>query len=206
MIKIVACHMRLTLVHILLLCTVSTYAQMNQEVLKIGDAIDEIELPNPYGQIIDIASEVDKGICIIFTNHQCNYALLYLDRIIHLESKFSEEGIKFVLVESRIESFEGSVESLEQFIPEKNVNIEYLIDLDNTLSKRFGAQSSPHAFLFRKKEDDLILTYSGSIDNNSRKPERVTKTYLSDAIQSVLLKNELIKSETKAIGCFIDKG
>ena len=89
MIKIVACYiMRLALVHILLLCTVCTYAQMNQEVLKIGDAIGEIELPNPYGQIIDIASDVDKGICIIFTNHHCNYALLYLDRIINLKNNY----------------------------------------------------------------------------------------------------------------------
>lgn len=198
--------MRSALILILFIITIPVIAQEESESLQIGDAISEIELPNTYGQIINIAEDVDKAICIIFTNHQCNYALLYLDRIIALQNQYAPQGIKFVLIESRIESFEGSTQSLEEFISDRNLNMEYVIDLSNTLSKRFGAQSSPHTFLLRNSGSELIVSYSGSIDNNSRKPERATRNYLDDAIKSVLSGEELIKAKTKAIGCYIDKG
>lgn len=173
---------------------------------QIGDLIEEVQLPNAYGQVINISSEIDKGICIIFTNHQCQYARLYLDRISDINEQLKGQGIKLVVIESKIESFEGSTQSLDQFIASNNLAFTYLIDFDNSVSSQFAAQSSPHAFLLKKLPEGLKLIYSGSIDNNSRKPERATKKYLADAIEGLLNSSADFKSKTKAVGCSIDRG
>ena len=172
----------------------------------INSVIDEIRLPNIYGQVIDISQNVESGLCLIFTNHQCAYANLYNERIGAISEKYKAQGIKVVAIESKIDSFEGSSSSLENFIQEESLPFEYLVDIDNNVSRSFGAESSPHAFLLQRQGDQLILVYAGSIDNNSRKPDKASQKYLTEAIESILNNQLIEKARTKAIGCTIDRG
>ena len=189
----------------MILC-IAQVLHSQQTRLGIDSVVSKIELPNSYGQIIDITADVDKGLCIIFTNHQCEYAKLYENRIIEISKRYNEQGIKVVAIESKIESFEGSTQSLAEYLESGNLPYQYVIDIDNSLSTRFGAQSSPHAFLLSKVGNQFVLKYAGSIDNNSRKPERASQKYLISAIEAILSNKTIDKPRTKAIGCSIDKG
>ena len=189
----------------MILC-IAQVLHSQQTRLGIDSVVSKIELPNSYGQIIDITADVDKGLCIIFTNHQCEYAKLYEKRIIEISERYNEQGIKVVAIESKIESFEGSTQSLAEYLESGNLTYQYVIDIDNSLSTRFGAQSSPHAFLLSKVGNQFVLKYAGSIDNNSRKPERASQKYLISAIEAILNNKTIDKPRTKAIGCSIDKG
>ena len=162
-----------------------------------------IALPNAYGQVIDPTENVEKGLVLIFSNHKCLYAQLYLDRIKSLYDRVSDRGIKLVLVETKIGSLEKTSASLDQYLKENGISFSYLIDIDNALAKSLGAESSPHAFLLRKEADRFELVYDGSIDNNSRKPERVTRAYLENAVDQMLENKEIKYPKSKAVGCDI---
>ena len=194
--------MRLLVCVILLLLPLFSLAQSE---LRDGDSITELELPNVYGQIVDMKKGADKGLCVIFTNHHCHYASLYLNRIAELSNQYGPKGIKFILVESQIESFKEPIESLQEFIKNNHIQTEYLIDITGKLARQFGAVSSPEAFLMKKENSQFHLVYSGSIDNNSRKPERASRRYLKNALDHVINDQELIRKKTKSIGCTIGK-
>lgn len=158
-------------------------------------------LPNAYGQLIDPTDGVDKALVIIFLNHDCQYAKLYVDRLNQLEQYYSSQGVKMIAIESNIASLENTASSLASFIRERSISFSYLIDLDNQLTSAMNAESSPQAFLLQKEEDKYQLLYDGSIDNNSRKPERATKHYLRDAMDQMLNNNKIERPRTKPIGC-----
>jgi len=160
-------------------------------------------LPNAYGQLISPEAGAENGLVLIFTNHDCTYSKLYMNRLNALSSTFQEEGIRFIAVESSVVSFESTSNSLNNYLDKEEISFPYLIDLNNEMANSFGAESSPHAFFIIKKEGDYEIVYSGSIDNNSRKPEKVTKQYLKDAIVQTLASEPVKYPRTKAIGCYL---
>lgn len=160
-------------------------------------------LPNAYGQIIDMTEGVEAGVVLIFTNHTCLYSKLYVDRLNGLNEMLKNTGVKLIAIESKINSLENTVSSLDQYLQKASISYTYLIDLDNVLANDLGAESSPHAFLLKKSNETFQIVYDGSIDNNSRKPDRVTRDYLKDAIEQMLNGEEIVYSNSKPIGCNI---
>ncbi len=165
------------------------------------DAATLTALPNAYGQIIDPKDGAANGLIIVFTNHQCRYANLYIARLNALHAELIQKGIKVVAIESDIDSFEGTINSLNDFLAKTKVQYTYLVDLDNKIAKALAAESSPHAYLLQPTESGYKIVYDGSIDNNSRKPESATRNYLKDAIAQMLNGDQIRFAKTKAIGC-----
>jgi len=122
-----------------------------------------------------------------------------------MQQEFAALGIKLVAIETKIDSFENSSLSLANYLSEVTTSYSYLIDIDNTLARAMGAESSPHAFLLRKQEEAFQIVYEGSIDNNSRNRDRVTRDYLRDAVTQLLAGEEITYSKSKPIGCDISK-
>ena len=71
------------------------------------------------------------------------------------------------------------------------------------LYKKYGATKTPHVFVLEKSEDDFIVKYIGTIDDNYKKESEVTEKYLENAIEALLAGNEPDPATTKAIGCSI---
>lgn len=187
---------------LLILVTLMLAIQLNaRSQVSISDSILLKPLPNAYGQIIDPSKNVESGLVMIFTNHACNYSQLYIDRLNVLSEQMKPRGIRIVAIESKISSLENTSNSLDEYFRNQKLSFDYLIDLDNEVARSFNAQSSPHVFLLIKKEAGFQIVYDGSIDNNSRKPERVTKQYLRDAIEQLLSGEEIRYPKTKSIGC-----
>jgi hypothetical protein len=79
-----------------------------------------------------------------------------------------------------------------------------LIDNGSRLADAFGAQTTPHVFLFDKK---MKLVYKGSINNKYEEgnKEIVSKNYLQEAIFATSRGGTLAVKESKAIGCSIKR-
>lgn len=153
--------------------------------------------------MIDPLNNVEKGLVIIFTNHNCLYSQLYIERLNALYDAYIDKGIRFIAIETKINSLENRSSSLEKYLEKTPVKFPYLIDLDNYTASLFQAESSPHAFLIKKSVGDLEILFEGSIDNNSRSAERVTRNYLKDAIDQMLAGQEIVYKNSKPIGCDI---
>ena len=76
----------------------------------------------------------------------------------------------------------------------------YVMDATSEVAKAFGAARTPEAFLFDAQGK---LVYHGAVDDNVESAEKVSKTYLKDALDSVVAGKEVSVKETKAVGCGI---
>ena len=170
-----------------------------------SEDVSLISLPNAYGQIIDPGANAEQGLVLVFTNHNCLYSQLYLERLNALYEEFSSFGIPLIAIETKIDSFESSIVSLANYLAKVRLSFPYLIDLDNELAKALGAESSPHAFLLKKSNEGFQLVYEGSIDNNSRNPIRATRNYLKDAVNQLVTGEEIAYPTSKSIGCDISR-
>ena len=76
----------------------------------------------------------------------------------------------------------------------------YTVDEGSKLAMAFGATQTPQVFLF---DSNGKLVYQGVIDDNPRKPKKVTKPYLLDAISALGSGKPISIAETKGRGCTI---
>jgi len=86
---------------------------------------------------------------------------------------------------------------------EKGYTFPYLYDEKQEVCPSYGAKRTPQVFLLQKKGDDLIIKYTGAIDDNSQDASAVTTPFLTNAIDALLAGNVPEPSATKAIGCSI---
>jgi peroxiredoxin len=139
-----------------------------------------------------------KAVVIVFTSNQCPVALDYEARLIALQEEFNKQGVQLVAINSNFEA--GSeLEVMKEHAESRKFNFPYLRDESQEIAKAYGATHTPHVFLL---DGDRKIAYMGAIDD-SDVPEKVTKHFLRDGIESVLSGNEPATKDTQPFGCRI---
>jgi hypothetical protein len=86
------------------------------------------------------------------------------------------------------------------------IKIDYLFtyvqDQKSRLDNEFGAQTTPHVFLF---DGNLNLVYKGAIDDNYKNKDSVKNQWLKDALIAVGNGEEIEIKETPPVGCSIKR-
>lgn len=189
----------------LLITTFISAKRVHNQGYKVGDKVEDFNLPNIDGKSVSIKGLKDsKGAIVIFTCNTCPYSKLYEDRIIALDKKYSSQGYPVLAINPNDakkhpkDSFEHMVKRAK----EKNFPFPYLHDESQEVAKRFGATRTPHVYIVQKVGTELKLAYIGAIDNNT-KGENITDFYVEDAIKALLEGKEVPLNYTKAIGCTI---
>lgn len=172
----------------------------------VGDKADGFSLKNIDGKVVSLDDFPDaKGFIVIFTCNHCPYAVAYQDRIIALDEKYKTKGYPVIAINSNDavtvpgDSYDGMVERAR----EKGFTFPYLHDEMQEVAKTYGATRTPHVFILQKNNQGLVVKYIGAIDDNYQDESAVTKTYVSDAIESLLAGKNPDPDFTKAIGCTI---
>ena len=170
---------------------------------EVGDIARDFSLKNVNGKMVSLADYKDaKGYIIIFTCNTCPVSIMYEDRIIDLDKKFSSEGYQVIAINPNDEVKQPG-DSFEKMViraKEKGFSFPYLRDKNHEITKAYGATNTPHVYVLDKHRK---VVYIGSIDNNPREAASADKLYVEDAIKA-LEKNETpAVSKTKAIGCTI---
>jgi peroxiredoxin len=162
------------------------------------------KLKNPAdGKTITIAdAKGPKGTLVVFTCNNCPFAKAWEQRIVELSSTYSKKGIGVLLVNANDPSVakNDAPELIKARHQERAMTVPYVIDESQAVARAFGASVTPEAFLFDKAGK---LTYHGTIDDNSKEPDKVTKHYLKDALEAVSSGKAPAISETKSMGCGI---
>lgn len=169
----------------------------------IGEKAPDFSLKNIDGSFVSLADYKEaKGFIVIFTCNTCPYAVMYEDRIIELDKKYSAQGYQVIAINPNDpEVKEGdSPEAMVTRAKEKGFNFPYLFDAGQNVYPRYGATKTPHVYLL---DSDHIVQYIGSIDDNAQDAAGVGTKYLEDAIAAVEAGSKPSPSETKAIGCGI---
>ena len=99
-----------------------------------------------------------------------------------------------------------NTKKVNHFIEKNNIKMQVVVDTNQILTNFLNASVTPECFLL---DNDLNILYNGLIDDwikeLGRKRQHIDNNYLEDALSAHLNNKEIIKKETKAIGCIIEK-
>ena len=174
---------------------------------NVGAKASEFKLKNVDGKFVSLADfPKAKGFVVVFTCNHCPYAIAYQDRIIALDKKYKSQDYPVIAINPNDPAIEpaDSYQAMIVRAKEKAFAFPYLFDETQDVYRKYGATRTPHVFVLQKNEKkDFIVKYIGTIDDNYEEPSKVTKTYLSDAIDALLAGKDPDPAFTKAIGCSI---
>ncbi len=155
----------------------------------IGKEIDNFSfqtLAGEKGTLSDYLPAV-----LAFTAVDCPLSKLYRPRINRLEEEYKKKGIRFLYIYCDFEDKPVTAQT----------NIPSIHDREGKLTRLLLAKRTTDAFLIDKNQ---ILRYRGAIDDQygiGYKLDRPRETYLTDAIDSILLNKPIAIPATEAPGC-----
>ncbi|PCJ65676.1 MAG: thioredoxin family protein [Bacteroidetes bacterium] len=176
-------------------------ATSNTSGYQIGDTVDDFSLMGVDDKMHSLNDYDDvKGYIVIFTCNHCPYSVAYEDRIIALQTKYGKDYPVIAINPNDPISYPSdNFANMKVRAEEKGFNFPYLFDDGQKIFPKFGATKTPHVFLL---DSEKVVQYIGAIDN-STKADKVTKTYLADAIGALQTGAKPNPASTKAIGCGI---
>ena len=173
---------------------------------KIGDVATDFYLPNVDGEMVSLADFEDaKGFILIFTCNTCPYSVAYEDRIIALDKAYKSKGYPVIAINPNDPAaIDGDdLADMKVRATEKGFSFPYLQDVGQQVYPQYGATKTPHVFVLQKEVNNNIVRYIGAIDDSSRKPNKVKKRYVEQAVDALLAGKSPSTTTTKAIGCSI---
>ena len=186
---------------------------MTENYLYEPDGQLSIGQPAPIFNLLDTVSGKNvsiekyrgksKALCVIFSCNHCPWVIKYEERLIALGKEYSDKGVGIVIISSNdVAKYpQDGPAAMMKRAAEKGYPFPYLFDQSQDVAHAYGAQVTPHVFLF---DGDLILRYRGGIDDNAEMEARPTRHYLKDAIDSIFSgNNEISITTTRAVGCGI---
>lgn len=175
---------------------------------KPGDKATDFKLKGVDGKFVSMADYPDaKGFVVIFTCNTCPYAVAYEDRIIALDKKYKALGFPVIAINPNNPAVQpgDSFDKMVERAKEKGFTFPYLFDEGQTVYPVYGATHTPHVYILNKKGNDLIVSYTGAIDNNYRDAAAANEHYVASAIDALREGRGPQVTTTKAIGCTIKK-
>lgn len=186
---------------------------MHVEPLAKGDPAPPFELPGVSGDgyaTLDYRSyTLDEfsatALVVVFTCNHCPTAIAYQDRIKQLQADYDDADVVGINANNVIEEHAGgneyyptdSFEHMNARADVEDFNFPYLRDESQVVAHAYGAQCTPHAFVF---DEDRRLVYQGAIDDD-RTGEEVTEQYVRDAIEAILTGAAYEKETVSPLGC-----
>lgn len=146
-------------------------------------------------------SNKDIPVIIFMCNH-CPYVIAVIDRLVSLQSKFSDKKVKLIGINPNDpEAYpRDSFENMKKFALEHGLNFPYLVDETQETAKKYDAVCTPDIFVYDRKKE---LRYRGRIDDNWKDNNNVTSEDLSNAITSILNEEEIKIKQYPSMGCSI---
>lgn len=194
---------------ILIAAATLSFTSVNEQ-LALGEIapMQDYEMMDISGQNMSLKSLAGKkGLIVIFSCNTCPFVLGWEDQYPMLAATAGLEDIGFVLVNSNEAKREGddSLEEMKKHAKGADYNMPYVVDENAALADAFGANTTPHVFMF---DANMKLVYKGSINDKYEQKEKVATTrWLYDAMTKLAAGNAsaISPAETKNLGCSIKR-
>lgn len=186
---------------------------MQVEPVDDGESAPEFELPGVTGDChatldFEWYSLDDFGataLVVVFTCNHCPTAQAYQERIKAIQADYDDVDVVAINSNNGIEEYAGgnefyptdSFEHMNARAAIEEFNFPYLRDESQAVAEAYGAQCTPHAFVF---DADRSLVYQGAIDDD-REGEDVSERYVRDAADAVLAGDDYPIDTVSPMGC-----
>ena len=172
------------------------------EELAVGANAPGFSLVNAVdGKTVAFKPGDGKTSVVIFTCNHCPYSKAFEDRIVALGRDYAKKGVAFYAVNPNDDAAypSESLDLMKERAKAKSFSMPYLKDGDSAVARAYGARVTPHVFLV---DGTGKVRYRGYVDDSAKTDER-EHTGLSDALDSLLNKQDVKQTATKAFGCTI---
>lgn len=175
------------------------------EPLALGSKapMADLEMKNVDGTMVSIAEAAGpKGTLVLFTCNHCPYVKAWEERMDDLGNAYLAKGIGVIAINPNDPEVQppDSFEAMQERAKERGRKYPYVVDATSDVARAFGATKTPEAFLF---DASGKLVYHGTVDDNVKDAEEVTKRWLADALEAVASGKTPEVRQTKALGCSI---
>ena len=173
--------------------------------LEIGSDIPmaDVKMVDVSGKKVSLNDAVgENGLLVVFSCNTCPWVDAWEDRYISVSKLSQKKGVGMIAINPNQGSRnkgDGMVD-MQTRAKKAKYDFYYTLDKESKLASAFGASKTPHIYLFNNKG---TLVYRGAIDDNARKPKKVKKAYLMDAIDAMVAGEKIEMASTKALGCGI---
>jgi len=191
---------------IILFLGLNSYSQI--PVLNIGDKLpksDVVMQSATNGEKYALEKlKGENGLLVIFACNTCPFVLAWEDRFPEVNTIAKSNKVGFAIINSNYLKRNGddSFAEMQKHAGNSKYQWPYLIDDESVVANAFGAQTTPHVFLFDK---NLKLVYKGAIDDNYKDKSAVKEFWLKDALTSLGEGKEIALKETRNLGCSIKR-
>lgn len=143
-----------------------------------------------------------KILVIVFMCNHCPYVKAVIKRLVDLQEKFIDKGVRFVGINPNDEIAypEDSFENMKLFYETYNMNFPYLRDETQEIAKLYDAVCTPDIYVFNQERK---LKYRGRIDDNWKEESKVKSKELEKAINLLLEDKEIDFKQNPSMGCSI---
>ncbi|MEB3216984.1 MAG: thioredoxin family protein [Nostocales cyanobacterium 94392] len=167
----------------------------------VGKYAPDFELPGIDNQVHHLGRYLERfrAVGVISMCNRCPYVELYIDKLKQLQAEFGPQGFTLIGVNGNIAQNDPkeSFDNMKAFARLNQLNFPYLWDSTQDVTRSFGANKTPMAFLI---DEDGIVRYKGQVDSTAQQPISTEKAYLKNALVSLLKQEQIHIAETEALG------
>ncbi len=180
-------------------------SQTPSNMLPLGTIAPDFYLKNTVTNNFLSLKDVKgaKATLVMFICNHCPFVLHVNSELVKLGNDYKNNGIGFVAISSNdVENYpQDSPELMKKQATELGYPFPYLYDETQEIAKAYDATCTPDFFLF---DAELKLVYRGQLDNSRPGLDiPVTGRDIRNAIEAIIMENEIDKNQIPSIGCNI---
>lgn len=185
---------------VLALVAAPAFAGKYNKVVSVGEkAPDFAGLPaieNGEQKSVTLGDIKEDVVVVVFLANHCPVVRAYEDRIIDFTKDYQGKNVKVVGLAVSQQTGD-KLPGIKDYMKENKSNYVYGYDESQAVGKAYGATNTPQFFVLDKTR---TIRYMGAMDDSQRE-DKVSKTYLRDAVDALLKGESVEVSETQPKGC-----
>ncbi len=168
-------------------------------MISVGDKAPDFSgipaIENGEQKSLTLSDIKEPVVVVVFLANHCPVVRAYEDRIIDFTKDYKDKGVKVVGI-AVSQATQDKLPAIKDYMKENKSNYIYGYDESQAVGKAYGATKTPQFFVLDKERK---IRYTGAMDDSQRE-DKVTKTYLRDAVDAVLKGETVAVEETRADG------
>ena len=152
----------------------------------IGNYAPDFEIPGIDQEVYHLGSYRRKfeAIAVIFISDLPEVAQ-YIERLKKIQDEFGSQKFTIIGIDSnyRSEPIAQSMEAMQKYAAEQQLNFPFLRDSTQDVAKSFQVKVLPTVYLL---DSDGVIRYQGRIDDGGEVGEQIKHHYLRDCVEAML--------------------
>jgi peroxiredoxin len=176
---------------------------LSSPLCNFGEKMPNFKLKNIDDTFIDQDMvKGENGTLVFFICNHCPYVKAIIKKLVYTVVEVTKYGIKSVgiMPNDIIKYPEDNFENMQKFFNKNKLNFPYLIDQDQSVTKKFDAVCTPDFFGYNSKNE---LQYRGRIAEMSNLEFVNDKNDLLDAMIEISKTQNGPKNQFASAGCSI---